>query len=71
MSVSKYPDLDAALAGNCIHCLPPEDCVYCNPAYAGAYLHKCEVCFADSGSVINWHTPQEGCLRCKERDARQ
>lgn len=54
---------------NCDHCLPPTECIYCNPEHRGAYTSHCTVCHPDSRSMgQTWHHADGHCLKCELRD---
>lgn len=46
----------------CHHCLKPEDCTLCNPAYERAMLDRCLVCNPER-DAWTWHIDGK-CLHC-------
>ena len=49
---------------NCEHCLPPHECVHCNPHFRNASIGKFH-CDKHNGADT-WHTPRGQCLKCDD-----
>ena len=49
----------------CEHCLPPSECIHCNPAYRNAYTAHCSACHPEPGTTAQtWHAADGTCLKC-------
>jgi hypothetical protein len=51
----------------CDHCLPPEECIHCNPAFRFAELETCETCCPYPYEGETWHVNGQ-CVKCGTSD---
>ena len=47
----------------CNHCLPPLECITCNPMYREAVIQDCSAC----APAMTWHL-HGNCLLCQSRE---